>query len=125
MYKSGNISIDDHFARFGGKSFAINKINSVEVREQRTPGNKVYVIWWIIAAVLALGALPDGTWALLALAIFAALVGWSKWRSRNPVSTYSLYLVTSSSEAQACQTSDKAEVERLRDAVESAIARSS
>ena len=33
-----NITVDNDFARFGSKSYAINKINSVEVRERKLGG---------------------------------------------------------------------------------------
>jgi len=33
-YERGDISVDDNFARFGTKSYAINKINSVDVRSR-------------------------------------------------------------------------------------------
>lgn len=33
-----SVSVDQHFARFGAKSYAINKINSVEVRRRYPNG---------------------------------------------------------------------------------------
>ena len=43
-YQRGHVTVDDNFARFGSKSYAINKITSVDVRmhEKRRSG---WFIW--------------------------------------------------------------------------------
>jgi hypothetical protein len=122
----GDITVDDHFARFGSKSFAINKINSVEVRSTTKAGSNSYAVWWGLALLLGLPALftPEARPGLVFAALFA-LLGWRSWRRRRPVTTYRLFLVTSSAEAQAFETNDEDEVIRLRAAIEDAMARAS
>jgi len=57
----------------------------------------------------------------IGLLFFGALTYWA-WQ-RHKIVEYSLYLTTSSSEAQALATRDESQVLELRDALETAIAR--
>ena len=123
-----NVSVDDKFARFGSKSYAINKINSVDVRVRRPHGEGA--IWAcglvaLIAAISFLGSLLAGRaewWHLILATIFGGLayVAWRKSKIRE----YQLFLMTSSSEAQAFVTQDSAEIHRLREEIERAMAAS-
>ncbi len=133
-YQNGNISVDDSFARFGGKSFAINKINSVEVRTEISRGSKAYIWFGLIGAVvLYFGIIAPfikgGAEAIyfFSVAFFVAFIGFGfrSWNRRHDIYTYRLFLVTSSSEAQAFQTADESEIVELRDAIEDAMTRSS
>ena len=125
MFEMGNVTVDDRFARFGAKSFAINKINSVEVRSSTKRGSKGYVLWWGIAALSALVAIgAQAAGVFIVLAALLAFVGWRSWLRRRDVITYGLFLVTSSSEAQAFTSRDADEVRQLRSAIEDAMARS-
>lgn len=120
------VSIDDDFARFGGKSYAINKINSVEVRKSQPPGIGGALVCGLIAFVLVFVASdqagkpnvnPTSTYVIAA--IFAGLAIWQGMRSR--IREYHLFLMTSSSETQAFVTHDEEEVVSLRDAIEEAM----
>jgi hypothetical protein len=124
-FQNGDITVDDRFARFGDKSFAINKINSVEVRKETKAGSRAYIFWWGIAAI-ALLTIILGTGAQLAFffIVVGGVLGFVSWKKRLPIHTYFLFLVTSSAEAQAFKTHDEDEIIRLRNAVEDAMARS-
>lgn len=125
-----SVYVDDDFARFGNKSYAINKINSVEVRERQPHGRGGAILCAILAVLCAMsffGSLsaPDGpvTFMLVGAAVFGFLAyrGFQKAKIRE----YRLFVMTSSSEAQAFVTRDEGEVYSLRDEIESAMARHS
>jgi hypothetical protein len=124
-----NVTIDDKFARFGAKSYAINKINSVEVRDRKPHGQGAVFLAGLLAIIFALAALgslasPDGaSWVSVGL---AALCGWLAYKAwlRSKIVEYQLFLMTSSSEAQAFVTHDQDEVLDLRNRIESAMAAS-
>jgi hypothetical protein len=117
------VSVDDKFARFGSKGYAINKINSVEVR-QWNPHSKVgALLCGLIAFMCLLSAIGGGGSSALGLfVIFSGLAYWT-WR-RSQIVEYQLFLMTSSSEAQAFVTRDRDQVNSLRDRIETAIAAS-
>ena len=126
MYNQDGVSVDEHFVRTGGKSYAINKINSVEVREKVTPGKTGWRVAWFIAVLLVVMGISmskDGVSPVvpLIIAAFLALVGYSSFQKRHPKTAYELYLMTSSSEVQAFVTSDGDTVRDLRDAIERAM----
>ena len=126
-----SVTVDDDFARFGAKSYAINKINSVDVRERAPHGRGGAILCGIIAAFCVLGWLgtvmdPDKTATstpLVVAAIFAGLAYW-QWQ-KSKIREYQLFLMTSSSETQAFITRDVDEVIGLREQVESAMLRHS
>jgi hypothetical protein len=127
---TGGITVDDDFVRFGSKSYAINKINSVEVRETQPHGKGGAIVCGIIAGFALLGALgsfaaPDGPSGgmFVFAAIFAGLAWWL-WQQAK-IREYKLFLMTSSSETQAFITRDQDEVISLRDSVEAAMVRQS
>lgn len=122
------VTVDGDFARFGDKSYAINKINSVEVRE--TAPFKMGCVVAIVGAAAAIAALAglgaatsgDGGTAAMML-LFAAIFGWlCHWAyQRGKVRDYSLVLMTSSSEAQAFTSRNREEVDSLRLRIEKAM----
>lgn len=121
-----SVSVDNDFARFGAKSYAINKINSVEVRERQPHGRGGAILCGIIAFLcfmVALGSLasPEGfsIGAVMFGGLFVALAYW-QWQ-RAKIREYLLFLMTSSSETQAFVTRDWSEVEELRDRIEAAM----
>lgn len=126
MFQDGGVSVDDRFARFGAKSFAINKINSVEVRRTTKHGGKGYIAFWAIAVMFAGTAfsVKDMTFNLVLAAICLGF-GYLSWTKRHDVHTYRLFLVTSSAEAQAFETNDQRQIFELRQAIEEAMAKSS
>jgi len=127
QFQAGNISVDEHFARFGSKSYAINKLTSVDVLE-RKPGNGGWLTCAVIAALMgfaAFGALLDpapnagGTGYLGIAVVFAGLAWWIR-RGNRP--TYQLMLATAGGEVQAMTTQDLDIITRLRAALEAQIA---
>jgi hypothetical protein len=111
-----SVSVDRDFARFGSKSYAINKINSVEVRERHPYGTAGMFLAGLGAVICVLSG---GQWILLGL-IFGGLAYWA-WR-RSQIVEYQLFLMTSSSEAQAFVSRDGEAINRLRDRIERAMA---
>jgi hypothetical protein len=120
FYSNGSVSVDANFARFGDKSYAIDKINSVEVRSRPKSGSGGFWFCMFVAAIAALTFFDEpGVWSAVIAAVFgfAAYACWLEMQK----SIYSLYLMTSSSEAQAIATEDRDDVERLRRAIETAM----
>lgn len=120
------VSVDADFARFGGKSYAINKINSVEVRERRPHGIEAAVALALVGLLLgslALGTttsianVPTGTYVLAASFFGLAYWQWLRSKARE----YLLILMTSSSEAQAFASRSLNEVHSLRVQIEEAM----
>ena len=122
------VTVDRDFARFGNKSYAINKINSVEVRERHPHGQGAMYVWGLLALIMLLaflgslsGPQPSSGpgWLLIgAVCGFLAYVAWKK----SKIVEYQLFLMTSSSEAQALASRDADLILRLRNRIESAIA---
>ena len=118
------LSIDRDFVRVDDKSYAINKINSVEVRKKDIQGSRGYILWWGLAVITLVGSLTSGNPSFWAIA-FIALVGFLGYRSfekRADRVLYRLFLVTSSGEAAAVETYDKDEIENVRVQIERAMA---
>lgn len=117
IYQQGKVSVDEHFARFGSKSYAIDKINSVDVRVEKKTSNT-----WILFAICALMALAIGFnsiggWvAILFFSVFTFLT----YRNQ-PAPVYHLMLATSSGEVQATSAGDRDAIADLRRAIESAM----
>lgn len=120
------ISVDAHFARFGDKSYAIDKINSVEVRQHKPHSRFPVFLFAFLTLTFLLPFLTTlftkpgdapviGLFALL----FAALTVWADRRSK--IIDYQLFLMTSSSEAQAFFSRDRDAVTHLRTAIEQAM----
>lgn len=115
-----SVSVDRDFARFGGKSYAINKINTVEVRKRYPFGSGPMVVAGLITIICFFAALGGGgAGAILLGFLFAALTYWG-WR-RSQVIEYQLFLMTSSSEAQAISSLDGEMISKLRDRIERAM----
>jgi len=128
MQLGTTVSVDDDFARFGNKSYAINKINSVEVRSRRPFGQGTMFVLGLLGVILvasAAGQLPNNPGGAVLTLMFAAFLGFLAYRSwlKSKTIEYQLFLMTSSSEAQAFVTRDRNEVQALRDRIESAMAR--
>lgn len=118
------VSVDRDFARFGSKSYAINKINSVEVRRRYPNGQGMMFVLGLLAVICAVSASvgsggANGT--LWALAIMFGGLGFWFWR-RSRIVEYQLFLMTSSSEAQALTSRDPGVIDGLRDRIEQAMA---
>ena len=119
-YSSGNISVDRNFARFGEKSYAIDKINSVEVKriEAKPNSKNAMIAIAAICAVISVFNFFSIGWTIATL-VFAGLA-YHNYKNPNK-DLYQLYLMTSSSEVQALETEDKNHIDNLRAAIEAAM----
>lgn len=120
------VEVDDDFARFGSKSYAINKITSVEIRQSDGEPSGCAVFLILVTAVLALFAMFSLPTGLVFPGIPAALIGWWGYHlyKKTKRIEYKLFLITTASEAQAYSTFDEGEVLELRSKIESAMVRS-
>jgi hypothetical protein len=130
FYEQGDITVDQHFARFGDKAYAINKINSVEVRTHQPPESTAWLWLGFIGACFGIAVLDnigdgESPVANLFIAGIAFLLTYFFYKDRKRPAHHSLFLVMSNSEAQAFRSTELAEVRSLRAAVEEAIVRSS
>lgn len=122
---ASGISVDRDFARFGSKSYAINKINTVEVRERQPHGMGGVIIAGLIAGicfVAGFGQISQQGGGGQTIVIGLLLAGLAFWLwKRTKIIEYQLFLMTSSSETQAFVSNDHDEVMGLRDSIESAM----
>ena len=128
FYEKGDVTVDDHFARFGSKSYAVGKIRSVDVRIERKRGC-AWISLSLIAMVSAAGALGTSASAGVGEAstewltfLIVAMIAVVLFRTR-PQPKYDLMLATSSGELEAYSSSDRNLIEELRAAVDRAITR--
>jgi hypothetical protein len=122
------VSVDRDFARFGSKSYAINKINSVDVRA-RHPHSQTAALGWGLAAAICLiiafgqSSASADTGDPAAVLCFGALFGFLAFRAwkRSKVVEYQLFLVTSSGAVQAIKSEDPSVIDGLRNRIERAM----
>lgn len=116
------VSVDRDFARFGSKSYAINKINTVDVEQHRPHSRNAAIVWGFLAlltaAFLAGGGVSIG---LVALFAFFAFMAWKAWQQSSIVE-YRLVLATSSGSVQAVKSRDVDFIFDTRRQIEQAIA---
>lgn len=117
-----SVSVDRDFARFGSKTYAINKINSVEVRRRHPNGQGAMFVFGLLALIFFVTAFDGegGAISFVAALLLGGLAYWF-WR-RSKIVEYQLFLMTSSSEAQAISSRDGAMIDRLRERIERAMA---
>lgn len=113
------VAVDNDFVRFGSKSYAINKITSVEVRQKKSEN------WGCAVALLCFATLAITLFAiamppLLILAIGSGFLAYKAWQRAKRV-TYQLFLITTASEAQAYESFSSEDVASLREQVEEAM----
>lgn len=122
-----SVSVDNDFARFGAKSYAINKITSVEIREVKDKNAGCTIaIFAVIALVLAVSAFESfssGFETVLGFLAGAAIFGYLTYAMIQKAKeiTYQLFLITAASEQQAYESKSRENVYRLRDQVEAAM----
>ena len=123
------VSVDRDFARFGSKSFAINKINTVDVRARHPHGQGAVYGWGLTALFFLLlfaggnkgpNATPLTVFGLVLCALFGFLA-YKAWK-RSQIIEYQLFLVTSSGAVQAIKSEDPSMIDELRDRIERAMA---
>ena len=125
-YQNGDVSIDGDFARFGSKSYAIDKITSVDVRGRERQAGCVPVVLIIIGVFIGLAAAgmfaDDTKQAIVTGLVAVVLILWgSRLQTKKRLTDYTLLLTTSSAEVQATQTTDGDEVAKMRTAIEAAM----
>lgn len=127
VYQRGHVTVDEHFARFGSKSYAINKITSVAVNEDIRERNG-WLVFAILAGFCALalfgglaGGNGDGAPGLVILTAVFGVPAYLMFRNRRS-EAYHLMLATAAGEVQATQSPDKAAIIELRDVLERRIA---
>lgn len=126
IYRQGEISVDAHFARFGSKSYAIDKITSVDVREQRKTGCAwiFFIVLAVFAGFAAIAAIasPEDRGPSSEIGFFfavAAIAGFLFYTRPKPV--FHLMLATSSGEVQATTALKRETIDDLRVAIETAM----
>lgn len=123
IFNNGNVSVDQHFVRVGSKSYAVDKIGSIDVRNRVVRGSAAYVVWWAIAGLAAIPAVmnQNGVWFVIAL--LAGIGGLPSYRKRNSHTYFSVVLLTNAGEAQAFESTSSEEIMDIRDAIETAMTR--
>jgi hypothetical protein len=124
-YQRGEVSVDRNFARFGEKSYAINKLTSVQVRDEEKPASSAGAWFIVLALILAMVGLLDGSLAAIVLCLVLAVAsgswGYLALVGSKPRRTYRLVLVSAATEIHAHVTEDRADLLQLRDAIEKAM----
>lgn len=121
-----NVTIDKDFARFGSKSYAINKINTVDVVERQPHGKAAIWIFGILAGLFGLSGIGslvagnEGASSSIGMAVIFAGVAYWAWK-RSKIVEYQLFLMTSSSSAQAITSRDGEMIYDLRQQIEKAM----
>jgi len=113
------VSVDNDFARFGAKSYAINKITSVEIREIKSQNAGCMAALLGGACLLSL-AITFGFPPFFLFALVFGAGAYLAWKKSKQI-TYQLFLITAASEQQAFESLDRDAVYGLRDEVEAAM----
>jgi hypothetical protein len=115
FYKGPDVTVDRDFARFGSKSYAIDKITSTDVKTTH-PYSGCGIGLMLVALFclfLAIGGFKAGIFIALAGGVAAI---WLMMRQ-----SFSLVIVTSASEVNAYQSTDKDLISTVKEAVETAM----
>ena len=121
MEQKFSISVDKDFARFGGKAYAINKINSVEVTQRHPHGQAPVFLWGLLSLGCLLSFAGGAGGGVFVFAVIFGVLAYFAWR-RSQIIEYQLFLRTSSRDAQALTSRDGSLIESLRDRIERAMA---
>lgn len=120
-FNNGHVTVDRNFVRVGSKSYAVDKIGSIDIRTRREPASQLPYAFWLAAAVCVAIGVNSRRLDVGLLALVLAGVGFVlKERSRPKVS-HSLVLLTTAGETQAFESSDMEEICDVRDAIEAAM----
>ena len=115
------ISVDKDFARFGAKSYAINKINSVEVTQRHPHSQLPVFIWGLLSMGCLLSAVQGAGAGVFVFGLIFGGLAYLAWR-KSQIIEYRLFLRTSSQDAQALTSRDGGLIESLREQIEHAMA---
>jgi hypothetical protein len=123
IFNNGMVSVDEHFVRVGSKSYAVDKIGSIDVRNRFIKGSSGYIIAWVVAAVTAVLAIVHRSEGYAVFALIVAIAGLPSFRKRHSQTFFSLVLLTNAGETQAFESTDSEEIMDIRDAIERAMIR--
>ena len=119
------IMVDKNFARFGEKSYAIDKINTIEVRAVHPYGCSELWACAILGALFAYGAynaLSEGNSPTVPIILCFIFWGISYWLwHRSKIVQFQLFLMTSSASVEAYCSFDREEINDLRAQIEAAM----
>lgn len=121
------MSVDRDFVRVDAKSYAINKINTVSVRETKPYNYLGTILIGLISGSCLLAAVSaeqsNGALGAIFFLVLAAVFGFWTYRAwqKTLLRDYHLMPMTSSAEAQAFSSRDRAEIYGLRDRIEAAM----
>lgn len=90
------------------------------MRPRAKSGNSGFWFCLLVAVLAALVFFDDPGFSSALIAVAFALAAYRCWLEMQK-NIYSLFLMTSSSEAQAIATEDRHDIERLRHAIETAM----
>lgn len=120
-FSNGQVSVDRNFVRVGSKSYAVDKIGSIDIRTRHVPPNRKYLLLWIGAVFAFLAGINPLRWDLMALAAFLFGAGYVVHREAKSKHFHSIVLLTTAGEAVAFESSDIEEIADIRDAIEAAM----
>lgn len=121
IFNNGVVSVDAHFVRVGTKSYAVDKIGSIDVRNRFVKGSSGYVVLWVLAALCAVLALINLSGGWFVLALILGIAGLPSFRKRHSHTFFGLVLLTNAGETQAFESTDGEEIMDIRDAIERAM----
>lgn len=129
IYDNGaGVRIERGTATINGKTYSIQNINSVSVEPAPTTkgaGAKgcggVLVALGLLVGVAAIGTLNEGPTGYAVVAVVMIGVGVLLLRRPKPPTTWRLMFLMSNGEAEAIASTDRAAVDRVRDAIEQAM----
>lgn len=123
IFNNGLVSVDEHFVRVGTKSYAIDKIGSIDVRTRFVKGTNGHLIAWVAAAVVAVLAVINRSEGYALFALILAIAGLPSYRKRHSYTFFSLVLLTNAGETHAFESTNSEEIMDIRDAIERAMTR--
>lgn len=127
IYQRDQVTVDENFARFGSKSYAINKITSVDVHVHETRRNgwlfaAIFGAIMLLAGLSSLG-IPDNDPPFMSFGIAIVCGVFAVTGYRNRLSRhFELMLATAAGEVQATRSPDGDAIQELREVIERRVA---
>ena len=125
-YTNGIVTVDDRFARFGEKSYIINQITSVEIRET-THVSSTGLLLGLFGTILLFFGLslktdtnPSTSQGIVFSGLIFIGLAWFLHSSRI-TQFYELIIVTSSGEYQAAKSKNLEQISKLKIEIENRI----
>lgn len=121
VFNNGHVTVDRNFLRVGSKSYAVDKIGSIDIRTRRERGSQLPYAFWLAAAVCVAIAVHSREIEVGLLAVVLAGIGFLLRERARPRVSHSLVLLTTAGETQAFESSNMEEICDVRDAIEAAM----